>query len=94
MQVDYVILSANGAEESNVEQKFVLHRYAKFWKEFHPEASVSVASTVYKALAQAQLIGIENRVMQTFITGSLRLVGAALDQLEQTTPREGCLHLP
>ena len=55
--------------------------YAEFWRTTKPQASTATVGTIEEALEMAKMIGKENGGMETFITGSLHLVGGALNLL-------------
>lgn len=55
--------------------------YIEAWKEYQPDAKVSVEVTVEGALSLARAVD-RGRGMHTLITGSLYLVGSALRLLE------------
>lgn len=61
----------------------VRKKYEEIWKKYDPHSKVHMASTIEEALELAQGIGEGNEGMQTFITGSLYLVGIALSLLEK-----------
>lgn len=56
------------------------------WKTFDPQAKVSTDSTIEGAIKQARKIAAEDD-MQVLVTGSLHLVGGALNLLR---PRSEC----
>lgn len=55
--------------------------YSSLWKETHPHAVVSTAPTIQSALRIAEQISVQEGGMQALITGSLHLVGGALNLL-------------
>jgi folylpolyglutamate synthase len=55
--------------------------YSEFWKKFDPQANVLKHSTIEGALMLAKRIGDQEGGMQTLVTGSLYLVGGALNIL-------------
>jgi folylpolyglutamate synthase len=61
-------------------------QFAEIWKRLDPEAQVSLQPSVYDALELAKRVGDRGKGMQTFVTGSTRLIGPALDMLEGSTP--------
>jgi len=61
-------------------------QFAETWKRLDPKAQVSLQPSVYDALELAKRVGDRGNGMQTFVTGSTRLVGPALDMLEGSTP--------
>ena len=70
-----------GNSESFVEE--VQQQYIHAWREYQPDAQVSVEPTVEGALNLARMAD-RGAGMQTLITGSLYLVGSALRLLEPT----------
>ena len=60
--------------------------FADRWRELDPSSAVSVAATIEDAIDQARGLGKqlepEGRTVRAFITGSLHLVGGALEVLE------------
>ncbi|KAI9933764.1 hypothetical protein MW887_004836 [Aspergillus wentii] len=59
----------------------VIAGYVSIWKKVDRQATVSTEPTIEKALNLARRLGGE-KGMQTLVTGSLRLVGGALNLLE------------
>lgn len=57
--------------------------YSSLWKECDPQAIVSSESTIEGAIELAEKIGTERGGVQVFVTGSLHLVGGALNILRQ-----------
>ncbi|KAJ5938439.1 hypothetical protein N7466_001573 [Penicillium verhagenii] len=55
--------------------------YSSLWKTMHPHAAVSIESTIEGAIRLAERIGVQQGGMQVFVTGSLHLVGGALNIL-------------
>lgn len=55
--------------------------YCEIWKKIDPEAQVFNEATIEGALNVARKIGEQSGGMQTFVTGSLHLVGGALNIL-------------
>jgi folylpolyglutamate synthase/dihydropteroate synthase len=53
-------------------------KYEETWNKYDPRSEVHIASTIEEALELAKSIGGGDDGMQTFITGSLYLVGTAL----------------
>ena len=56
--------------------------YFDAWRSVYPEGIVDFERTIEEALKQAKLIGKQFGGMQTFVTGSLYLVGGALRLLD------------
>lgn len=56
--------------------------YAARWRELDSGANVSTASSIEEAVDAARRIGIRSDGMQTLVTGSLHLVGGALNILK------------
>ncbi|KAI9745033.1 MAG: hypothetical protein M1818_001311 [Claussenomyces sp. TS43310] len=63
----------------------LLDDYASFWKGFDPEAQIHLDPTIEGALHRARTLGDRGHGMQTFVTGSLHLVGGALSLLHPVT---------
>ena len=59
--------------------------YSSLWRELDSNVNVAVVATVQEAIDTAKEIGEKSNGMQTFITGSFHLVGAALKILESGT---------
>ena len=55
--------------------------YSSLWKEIHPHTVISTEPTIEGAIKLAEQISMQYGGMQTFVTGSLRLVGGALNFL-------------
>lgn len=55
--------------------------FSSFWEGFDPEASVSIESSVEEAIRRARQISGQEGGMNILVTGSLFLVGGALDVL-------------
>ena len=55
--------------------------YTDVWSKRHPEAVIFAEEAIEGALNVARKIGEENAGMQTLVTGSLYLVGGALNLL-------------
>lgn len=55
--------------------------YSSLWKTMHPSATVSIESTIEGAIRLAEQISVQQGGMQVFVTGSLHLVGGALNIL-------------
>lgn len=55
--------------------------YSSLWKEIHPLAAVSTEPTIQGAIKLADRLSIQQGGMQAFVTGSLHLVGGALNLL-------------
>lgn len=55
--------------------------YSSLWKERDPHATVSSESSIEEAIGLARKIGAEQGGVQVFVTGSLHLVGGALNIL-------------
>lgn len=55
--------------------------YSLFWKEQDSNAAVSIEPTIEGAVKLADRIGAQHGSMQAFVTGSLHLVGGALNIL-------------
>lgn len=55
--------------------------YSSLWKETHPRAVVSTEPTIQSALRLAERISVQQGGMQALVTGSLYLVGGALNLL-------------
>lgn len=55
--------------------------YSSLWKEIHPHATVSTEPTIQGAIKLAERISMQQGGMQAFVTGSLHLVGGALNLL-------------
>ena len=64
--------------------------YANLWKRLDPEAEVLIETTIEGALNLAKKIGEKSGGMQTLVTGSLHMVGGALNILR---PYEWVLNL-
>lgn len=60
--------------------------FGEIWERFHPNSSISHEPNIQKALDSARKIGTEAGGMQTLITGSQHLVGAALFSLNSYAP--------
>ncbi|KAJ5899211.1 folylpolyglutamate synthase [Penicillium taxi] len=55
--------------------------YSSLWKKIHPNTEVSIEPTIEGAISLAEGLSIKHGGMQTFVTGSLHLVGGALNLL-------------
>lgn len=55
--------------------------YADLWKIAEPQASTVTVASIEEGLEMARLLGQKNGGMETLITGSLYLVGGALNLL-------------
>lgn len=55
--------------------------YSSLWKEFHPDATVSIEPTIEQAIRLAERISVQHGGIDVFATGSLHLVGGALSLL-------------
>ncbi|KAJ5537512.1 hypothetical protein N7494_006991 [Penicillium frequentans] len=55
--------------------------YSSLWKGIHPQATVSIEPTIEAAIRAAELMSARQGGMQAFVTGSLHLVGGALNLL-------------
>lgn len=55
--------------------------YSSLWKEIHSDATVSTEPTIEGAIRLAERISVQQGGMQAFVTGSLHLVGGALNLL-------------
>lgn len=56
--------------------------YSSLWKELHPDATISIESTIEQAIRLAERVSIQHGGMEAFVTGSLHLVGGALSVLQ------------
>jgi folylpolyglutamate synthase len=52
--------------------------YAEIWRRMDPDAQISLQPTIYDALELAKRIGDRANGMQTFVTGTTRLVRSTL----------------
>lgn len=67
-----------------------LHKaFGEIWKRFHQNSEILYEPNIQKALDSARKIGTEARGMQTLITGSQHLVGAALHSLDSYASDKG-----
>lgn len=71
-----------GAEAEDFEKFKIQMDYTEVWRKIDPEAEISIEPTIEGALNLARRIGLQHDGMQTLVTGSLHLVGAALHLLE------------
>lgn len=55
--------------------------YTNIWRNADPDATIECTQAIEEALSLARRIGEQNHGMQTLITGSLHLVGGALNLL-------------
>ena len=55
--------------------------YSSLWKAFDPQATVSTDPTIEGAIKQAKTIAAQEGGVQVLVTGSLHLVGGALNLL-------------
>lgn len=55
--------------------------YSSLWKEIHPHTTVSTETTIEGAIKLAERMSMQQGGMQAFVTGSLHLVGGALNLL-------------
>jgi folylpolyglutamate synthase len=55
--------------------------YSELWKKFDPQAKVLKHSTIEGALMLAKRIGDQEGGVQALVTGSLHMVGGALNIL-------------
>ncbi|OJD18734.1 hypothetical protein AJ78_01271 [Emergomyces pasteurianus Ep9510] len=87
---DYVIFTTYRESEGGSADKTIISEtsipefcdvYAAFWKGFSPQAVVSAEPTIEGAIKLAKRIGAQHGEMEVFITGSLHLVGGALNLL-------------
>ncbi len=56
--------------------------YTEAWRTIDAGAQLSIEATVEEALNSARRIGLQRDGMQTLVSGSLHLVGAALRIME------------
>lgn len=87
---DLVNCNANPSATDSIQES-----YKTQWITLNSKAQVTVQSTVTEALQHAKQIGAQHNGAQVLITGSLRLVGAALHILESTQSKgadQVCLH--
>lgn len=63
--------------------------FGEIWERFHHNSHISYEPNIQKALDSARKIGTEARGMQTLVTGSQHLVGAALFSLNNYAPDQG-----
>jgi folylpolyglutamate synthase len=63
--------------------------FGEIWKRFHQNSRILYEPNIQQALESAREIGTEARGMQTLITGSQHLVGAALHSLNSYAPDQG-----
>ena len=55
--------------------------YSALWKKLDPRATVSIEPTIEAAIRRTNQISVESGEVQVFVTGSLHLVGGALNLL-------------
>jgi folylpolyglutamate synthase len=65
--------------------------FGETWERFHHSSRISYEPNIQKALDSARKIGTEAKGMQTLVTGSQHLVGAALFSLNNYAPDRGPL---
>jgi folylpolyglutamate synthase len=75
-----VIIKSEGASQK---------AFGEIWERFHQNSRISYEPNIQKALDSARKIGTEARGMQTLITGSQHLVGAALFSFNNYAPVKG-----
>ena len=82
MRPTFLLLSDNLAKPPEAPFENLPTIYAEFWKNASPQASTATAETIEEALEMAKTIGKSNGGMETLVTGSLSLVGGALNLLQ------------
>ncbi|MCJ1248446.1 Folylpolyglutamate synthetase, partial [Trapelia coarctata] len=75
-RADFVNHNRNPAMKALQDQ----HHYGALWQSFDPDCHIKIAPTVEEAVELAREVGMQG--MQTLITGSFHLVGAALCVLD------------
>ena len=63
-------------------QSDINQTYSRIWHEYDPFAKTSIEPTIQEAIQSAERLGDQGNGVQTLITGSLHLVGGALNILE------------
>jgi folylpolyglutamate synthase len=56
--------------------------YSDIWKKFDPKATISSEPTIEEALNLAKSVARNHGGMDVFVTGSLHLVGGALNVMQ------------
>ncbi|MCJ1399172.1 hypothetical protein MMC11_002374 [Xylographa trunciseda] len=99
IHLDHVIFTTYEVRQNETKNGFegterVREDYAKVWTAINPVVKSSVKSTIEEALVLASDIGNQGSGMHALVTGSLYLVGGALDLLESRTSTTASKHSP
>jgi hypothetical protein len=77
----------NQYDSQEVKSMTTQHRFAAAWSLLDPAADVRVMGTIQEAIDYARQLGDDSKhgddQVQTFVTGSIHLVGGALGILEE-----------